>query len=235
MYKKILEKKCYDCASVKPIDSFVNAYSKKCLECTELAAVERKCSQCKTVKPVSEFAKSSTRSGYQGYCRSCQSANSSKYEARRSQEKRRERAKKDWQRRKNDPQYWERHNSWLAENEDRVKSLGKEYRKKNRVFLLTARANQNAKNKNVYGTLERQDWKFILEYCDFTCLSCENKTEDFHIDHVISMFNGGTNTIDNIQPLCGYCNLKKGRRNYDFRSKDFVGAVRENCVGEFLG
>lgn len=37
-------------------------------------------------------------------------------------------------------------------------------------------------------------------------------------DHVVPLSRGGTNYIDNIQPLCGPCNSQKHAKTIDFRS-----------------
>lgn len=38
---------------------------------------------------------------------------------------------------------------------------------------------------------------------------------DFHMGHVISVQNGGTNDLDNIRPLCSSCNISMGDKNMD--------------------
>lgn len=48
------------------------------------------------------------------------------------------------------------------------------------------------------------------------CLKCGN-AYDLAIDHIISVKNGGSNEIDNLQPLCKSCNSGKGARNIDYR------------------
>jgi 5-methylcytosine-specific restriction endonuclease McrA len=41
------------------------------------------------------------------------------------------------------------------------------------------------------------------------CVQC-GAAEDLHYDHKIPWSRGGTNTINNIQLLCGRCNRRKG-------------------------
>lgn len=50
-----------------------------------------------------------------------------------------------------------------------------------------------------------------------SCLAC-GATEDICLDHVIPVFNGGENSIDNLQPLCRSCNTKKGTDTTDYRT-----------------
>lgn len=39
-----------------------------------------------------------------------------------------------------------------------------------------------------------------------------NWEQGLHIDHVVALVNGGTNTLDNVRPTHGICNLHKGRK-----------------------
>jgi 5-methylcytosine-specific restriction endonuclease McrA len=41
------------------------------------------------------------------------------------------------------------------------------------------------------------------------CVQC-GSTEDLHFDHKVPWSRGGTNTVNNIQLLCGTCNRRKG-------------------------
>lgn len=41
------------------------------------------------------------------------------------------------------------------------------------------------------------------------CRQC-GSTQDLHYDHVVPWSRGGTNTVANIQLLCGPCNRRKG-------------------------
>lgn len=53
------------------------------------------------------------------------------------------------------------------------------------------------------------------------CLAYGATGVELTIDHVIPKSHGGPKTIDNMQPLCFKCNLKKGARKIDFRPKDW--------------
>ena len=55
----------------------------------------------------------------------------------------------------------------------------------------------------------------ILERDAFRCVVCGDSSADgarLHVDHIISIFNGGSNEPDNLQTLCEYCNLGKGKQ-----------------------
>lgn len=42
------------------------------------------------------------------------------------------------------------------------------------------------------------------------CNGCGKPLQDSHIDHILAISRGGTNTDDNVQLLCPNCNLSKG-------------------------
>lgn len=57
----------------------------------------------------------------------------------------------------------------------------------------------------------RPYWEWLCQYLDFRCQMCQEPKAffDLEVDHIHPLSKGGTNTWDNIQPLCESCNLKK--------------------------
>lgn len=60
------------------------------------------------------------------------------------------------------------------------------------------------------------EWIQLLIKYNYKCLCC-GTSNDLQPDHVIPLSCGGSNTIDNIQPLCGKCNRRKYTQKTDFR------------------
>lgn len=56
----------------------------------------------------------------------------------------------------------------------------------------------------------------LCGYYGYVCLCC-GASGKLTADHVVPLSRGGTNTIDNIQPLCLKCNIKKGMSIFDYR------------------
>lgn len=61
------------------------------------------------------------------------------------------------------------------------------------------------------GKLDLQAWNEKLERLDYKCQICGTR-ERITIDHIIPLTKGGTNHIDNLQPLCHSCNSSKGNK-----------------------
>lgn len=66
------------------------------------------------------------------------------------------------------------------------------------------------------GSFTEKDWKDLCGKYDNKCLCC-GEEKKLSVDHVIPLSRGGSNTIDNIQPLCVLCNSKKGTKDTDYR------------------
>jgi 5-methylcytosine-specific restriction endonuclease McrA len=76
--------------------------------------------------------------------------------------------------------------------------------------------NRHARKIIAGGTITTEEWEAILQKYGNKCLRC-GSIESLTMDHVIPL-NPGTNTVDNIQPLCRSCNSKKRRETIDYRS-----------------
>jgi 5-methylcytosine-specific restriction endonuclease McrA len=52
-----------------------------------------------------------------------------------------------------------------------------------------------------------------------TTLRLLREKESLEADHVLPIVDGGSGSIENIQPLCRTCNRRKGRKHIDFRPR----------------
>jgi len=70
------------------------------------------------------------------------------------------------------------------------------------------------------GKLTVQGWLEALKLHAWACVSCgRHGRHQLSIDHIEALTDGGTNTIDNIQPLCLKCHAKKDGHSKKFFSK----------------
>ena len=66
------------------------------------------------------------------------------------------------------------------------------------------------------GTYTHAEWETLCAHYDHRCLCCGER-RPLTVDHVIPLSRGGSNTVDNLQPLCLSCNDRKGSRTIDYR------------------
>jgi hypothetical protein len=192
------------------------------------------CNSCGEDKPFEDYSKQANRKdGLRGDCRICnrlkavawQKANSEKRKVtlRRAQAKYRERhpekIKADNEKfKKLNPDYGK---NWRKNNPEKTK----EYRKRHYLKGLEKTLERNRKrkallvsNKHIAYT-EQQ----VLDLYGTNCYLCQKPIDltaprwtkydgwqlGLHIEHVIDVALGGPNTLENVRPAHGLCNLQK--------------------------
>jgi 5-methylcytosine-specific restriction endonuclease McrA len=71
--------------------------------------------------------------------------------------------------------------------------------------------NTRAKRKLAQGLFTVKEWDLLKKQYNFTCPCCRlvEPQIKLSIDHIVPLSRGGSNYIENIQPLCYKCNNKK--------------------------
>lgn len=69
------------------------------------------------------------------------------------------------------------------------------------------------------------EWESLKRLYGNKCLCCEKKEPEIRltVDHVIPLSRGGDDSIENVQPLCLHCNLKKSTKSISFKDAPIVG------------
>lgn len=120
----------------------------------------------------------------------------------------------------------QRHQYYL-DNKDKILSNNKKWKLNNddykeycKNYTKKYNASDDGKIKNrmrvhkrrtILETLEEIDYKALKDKFDKLgnkCVMCGSE-ENITIDHIIPITKGGTNDIDNLQPLCKSCNSSK--------------------------
>jgi hypothetical protein len=71
-------------------------------------------------------------------------------------------------------------------------------------------------------------WVAMLVWAGASCVCCQlpfAAIGDPQRGHVVARINGGTDAIDNIQPMCRSCNSKQGTKTIDYRDPSWREAV----------
>ena len=77
--------------------------------------------------------------------------------------------------------------------------------------------NRRARIHGNGGTHTAAEWKALKEKYGNMCLRCKATNIRLTKDHVLPISLGGSNSIDNIQPLCLSCNSTKHDKHIDYR------------------
>lgn len=69
------------------------------------------------------------------------------------------------------------------------------------------------------GTHTKEQWENLKISCGYICVFCfgESGLNNLEKDHIVPVYQGGSDSIENIQPSCAKCNASKGSNNKDMR------------------
>ncbi len=164
--------------------------------------LSKRCSKCDTIKPYSDFHKNKSRPlGLHGECKICvvtryktKYGKSEEYVAKANAHKR----------------------AYYLKNIDARKVYGKKYYQENkerrRADNRLRRARKNAVVSEKY---TKQD---VLDKWGTDCHICKQPIDlsaprvgsnGLHLDHVIPISKGGPDTLSNVKPAHGRCNISK--------------------------
>lgn len=109
----------------------------------------------------------------------------------------------------------ENNRRWYWGNIDTAKAIAKRTRHNNPLMVAMQNQRRRSRKKGVRRSLTINEWRFLLELCDYRCLACGTK-EKLTQDHIVPL-SPGEHTLHNIQPICMKCNRKKHRTIVDYR------------------
>lgn len=109
--------------------------------------------------------------------------------------------------------------SYYRKNKDRIRLLSRFHASKHLARKRVEGQKYRALKRGNGGSYTLLEWNALCRKYDFRCLRCGKRAPDIRltVDHVIPLELGGTNDIDNLQPLCFECNSGKGARTVDYR------------------
>lgn len=165
------------------------------------------CSRCQTEKPLESFHKRSARkSGYASHCKDCDSLRT-----------------KVW-REDNPEKAAARFTRWKLANPERAVERVKEWKQEHPEETREQYRRKSRKRRaQIDATKEHYTEAQLFEAYGTSCHICltsidldaprstgvEGWEKGLHIDHLIPLSKGGNDTLDNVRPSHGQCNLRK--------------------------
>lgn len=90
------------------------------------------------------------------------------------------------------------------------KRWAKKYPEKFRHYLRAV----SYRRRHASGSHTLGEWENLKAQYDWICPACRKREPKVRltVDHIIPLSKGGSNNIENIQPLCGSCNSRKNAK-----------------------
>ena len=73
---------------------------------------------------------------------------------------------------------------------------------------------------NLKGTHTATQWSRLAKKYKGYCVRCLKISSKIEKDHIVPIYQGGSNSIDNLQPICKRCNCQKGPENINWLEKN---------------
>lgn len=163
------------------------------------------CSRCRQVLPLTSFFKRhSWQAGYTPYCRDCNRIIVAEWRAKNP-----ERASAITRR-------------WQQAHPEQVRQGARRKKERNPELYRALARRSHALRKP--GKFARAEWSALKDRYEHRCLACGLQEPIIRLvpDHVVPVAKGGSNGIDNIQPLCIACNRRKSTSIRDYREAAHV-------------
>lgn len=104
------------------------------------------------------------------------------------------------------------HGEWVHPRLEKERQKQKKWKEKSSAAGKRSARLRKARKKATHSDVE---WEYVLKLVGSKCPRCGSECNNFHKDHVKPIYQGGSDGIMNIQPLCSKCNQQKGPENID--------------------
>jgi 5-methylcytosine-specific restriction endonuclease McrA len=245
------KKRCPQCGETKPKDEFYKSksrpdghdtYCKSCVrdrhrpadgyisEKIRATETDKCCLKCGLRKPLSDFVV--CFGNFANTCVECKKAYIKQWRADRVDHVR---AKNKAWREVNKDRIREIDKLWALANKDKCKAGHRRWQLRHPSKVCRISHVRRARLRGCEGDYTVQEWLELCVQYDNHCLCCMRNDLPLTIDHIVPIARGGSNSIDNMQPLCGRCNSRKNAKTIDYRTnwekRQFTDRFQEHNSG----
>ena len=102
-------------------------------------------------------------------------------------------------------------NIYYAIHKDNKKDYDKQYRKTHKAEKLLSDNRRRIRKLSLGGLHTVGEWENLKAQYNWTCPACKKMEPEVNLtrDHIVPLVKGGSDNIENIQPLCRKCNASK--------------------------
>lgn len=166
------------------------------------------CPKCEERLPLSSFARNRSRSdGLQSYCRACMTASHRAWQQKSKLHL--NQYMKGWRETHRDS-IRETNSAQYEKNKEARKAKQREYYRANVQEHLARNRNRKAQKRDAAGSHTAADILDIYKTQKGKCRWCGVEVgSDFHVDHVVPLSRGGSDSPENLAVACPDCNRHK--------------------------
>jgi 5-methylcytosine-specific restriction endonuclease McrA len=112
----------------------------------------------------------------------------------------------------------QRSREYKARHVERVRANRRKWAKENPLKNKISHLNNQAKRRQAEGSFTCEEWETKKKEYNYFCSACGKQEPEIKlsVDHIQPLSRGGTNYIDNIQPLCMPCNSRKNAKTIKY-------------------
>lgn len=185
------------------------------------------CTKCGSTKPKTEFSKRAGSSdGLRNHCKTCVYEYRARYLVENHDNERTRKAQ--WYKSNRETALaasakWNAANKemvrayqaeWYEANKEKVRAAYSRWMAANPEAKRICNQNRRARKRAAGGKLSSGLAEKLFRLQHGKCACCKQPLgEDYHLDHIMPLALGGTNTDDNMQLLSSKCNLQKNARH----------------------
>jgi hypothetical protein len=106
---------------------------------------------------------------------------------------------------------------WRKNNPEKQRKACQRWNREHSENCCAYENRRRTRKRGSGGEYTAQQWTDLCNQYGNRCLCCGRTNVRLTADHVVPLSAGGSNTIENIQPLCKSCNCKKYTKTIDYR------------------